>query len=49
MLAGELGVYSGSVKIGGTELADIHESSVIRHISLTEHSAFIFKGTIARI
>jgi len=46
ILAGELGNYTGSVKIGGTELSEADENSAVRHISLTEHSSYIFKGTI---
>jgi ABC-type transport system involved in cytochrome bd biosynthesis fused ATPase/permease subunit/uncharacterized membrane protein YbaN (DUF454 family) len=47
ILSGELRDYAGSVKIGEKELSEISEKSIIRHISLTEHSAYIFKGTIA--
>jgi|GEM_PF-84669 len=47
ILAGALKSYSGSVKIGGTELSQLADSSTARHITLTEHNAYIFKGTLA--
>ena len=47
ILSGELRDYAGSVKIGGTELSEAAEKSIVRHVSLTEHSAYIFKGTIS--
>ena len=46
ILSGELRDYAGSVKVGGTELSEAAEKSINRHISLTEHSAYIFKGSI---
>jgi ABC-type transport system involved in cytochrome bd biosynthesis fused ATPase/permease subunit/uncharacterized membrane protein YbaN (DUF454 family) len=48
ILSGELWDYAGSVKIGGTELSEAAEKSIIRHVSLTEHNAYIFKGTVAK-
>ena len=47
ILSGELRNYTGSVKIGKTELLGAAEKSIVRHVSLTEHNAYIFKGTIA--
>ena len=47
ILSGELRDYAGSVKIGGTELSKAAEKSIVRHVSLTEHNAYIFKGTAA--
>ena len=47
ILTGELKGYTGSVKIGGVELSEISESSIAKHISLSEHNSYIFKGTVA--
>ncbi len=46
ILSGELRDYAGSVKIGTTELMEAEEKSIVRHISMTEHNAYIFKGTV---
>lgn len=38
--------YGGSVRIGGTELAKIEESSLMRNITYVSHNSYLFKGTI---
>lgn len=38
--------YSGSVTIGGTELREIDESSLMREITYIGHQSYLFKGTV---
>lgn len=38
--------YSGSVKIGGTELSDIKESELMKNITYVSHQSYLFKGTV---
>lgn len=38
--------YKGSVKIGGTELCNISEESLMRNITYISHSSVLFKGTV---
>ena len=38
--------YTGSVKIGGTELSDIAESSLVQSITYISHNSYLFKGTV---
>ena len=38
--------YSGSVRVGGTELSDIAEVSLMEHITYVSHQSCIFKGSI---
>ncbi len=38
--------YKGSVAIGGTELHDISEESLMRNITYISHSSVLFKGTV---
>lgn len=38
--------YKGSVAIGGTELRDISEESLMRNITYISHSSVLFKGTV---
>lgn len=38
--------YKGSVAIGGTELRDISEESLMRNVTYISHSSVLFKGTV---
>lgn len=38
--------YKGSVTIGGTELKQIKESSLMEHITYISHNSYLFKGTV---
>ena len=38
--------YLGSVTLGGVELRDICESSLMRHITYIGHQSYLFKGTV---
>lgn len=38
--------YSGSVTVGGTELRDILESSLMQNFTYISHQSYLFKGTI---
>ena len=38
--------YSGSVKIGGMELRDIDETSLMKNITYISHQTYLFKGTV---
>ena len=38
--------YGGSIKIGGVELSDISETSLMENITYISHQSYIFKGTV---
>ena len=38
--------YSGSVKIGGAELSDISEESLMENFTYISHQSYLFKGTV---
>ena len=38
--------YSGSVKIGGRDLGDIEEQSLMKNITYISHQSYLFKGTV---
>ena len=38
--------YSGSVSIGGAELGDIDEASLMRSVTYVSHQSYLFKGTV---
>lgn len=38
--------YSGSVKIGGVELRDIAEESLMKNLTYISHQSYLFKGTV---
>ena len=38
--------YTGSLTIGGAELRDIDEASLMRHITYVSHQSYLFKGTV---
>ena len=38
--------YSGSVKIGSTELSELSEASLVENVTYISHNSYIFKGTV---
>ena len=38
--------YTGSVTIGGVELREVNESSLLRNITYVSHQSYLFKGTV---
>lgn len=38
--------YTGSITIGGTELKDIEEASLMENITYISHQSYLFKGTV---
>ena len=46
ILMGRSRGYSGSVTIGGAELREISEESLMRHITYISHQSYLFKGTV---
>ena len=46
ILMGRSRSYSGSVTIGGAELREISEESLMRHITYVSHQSYLFKGTV---
>ena len=38
--------YSGSLKIGGAELSQISEESLMKNITYISHNSYLFKGTV---
>ena len=46
ILMGRSRGYSGSVTIGGAELWEISEESLMRHITYVSHQSYLFKGTV---
>ena len=38
--------YNGSVKIGGTELSEISEESLMQNVTYIGHNSYLFKGTV---
>ena len=46
ILTGKNQGYSGSVTIGGVELSDINEDSLLKHITYIGHAGYLFKGTV---
>lgn len=46
ILMGRSKKYKGSIKIGDTELSDISEESLLKHITYVSHQSYLFKGTV---
>ena len=46
LLIGRNKGYTGSVAIGGAELRDIEEASLMRRITYVSHQSYLFKGTV---
>ncbi len=47
ILMGRNRKYAGSVAIGGVELTQLKESSLMDHITYISHNSYLFKGTVA--
>ena len=46
ILMGRNKVYAGSVTIGGVELREVNEGSLLRNITYVGHQSYLFKGTV---
>ncbi|MCM1364734.1 MAG: ABC transporter ATP-binding protein/permease [Faecalibacterium sp.] len=46
ILTGRNKGYAGSVKLGGTELSQISEESLMKSVTYISHSSYLFKGTV---
>lgn len=46
VLTGRNKGYSGSVTIGGCELSEISEDSLVRSVTYISHRSYLFKGTV---
>ena len=46
ILMGRSKNYKGSIKIGGTELSELSEESLMKHITYVSHQSYLFKGTV---
>ncbi len=46
ILTGRNKGYKGSVKIGGTELSEISEESLMRTVTYISHNSYLFKGSV---
>ena len=46
ILMGRNNGYTGSVSIGGVELREINESSLLRNVTYVSHQSYLFKGTV---
>ena len=38
--------YEGSIRFGNTELKELSEESIMKHMTLVNHNAYLFKGTV---
>ena len=46
ILMGRSKSYMGSVRVGGTELSDISEESLMKSFTYISHQSYLFKGTV---
>ncbi len=46
LLIGRNRDYSGSITIGGVELSQLNEQSLLEHVTYISHQSHIFKGTV---
>lgn len=46
LLMGRNKGYEGHIRIGGAELSEISEHSLMSHITLVTHNSYLFKGTV---
>lgn len=46
VLTGRIGGYTGSVTVGGTQLRDINEESLMRSFTYINNHSYLFKGTV---
>ncbi len=47
LMKGTLAGYTGSIQIGGKELSDISEASLMKNITFVSHNSLLFQGTVA--
>ncbi len=47
ILSGRNKGYTGSVTIGGMELAEVNEADLMKHVVLVRHNSYLFAGTVA--
>ena len=46
ILTGKNKDYSGSIRVGNTELSDISEKSLLKNVTYISHHSYLFKGTV---
>ena len=46
ILTGKNKGYTGTISIGGTELSDISEKSLLENVTYISHHSYLFKGTV---
>lgn len=46
ILMGRYKAYAGNIRIGGMELSEISEKSLMQNITYISHSSYLFKGTV---
>ncbi len=47
ILSGRNKGYTGTVAIGGMELAEVNEADLMKHVVLVRHNSYLFAGTVA--
>ena len=47
LLSGKNRLYQGKIEIGGVNLSEISEESLMEHVTLIRHNSYLFKGTVA--
>lgn len=46
ILTGKNKGYTGTISVGGTELSDISEKSLLENVTYISHHSYLFKGTV---
>ncbi len=46
LLSGSQSEYTGEIRLGGLELSEISENSLMSHVTLVSHNSYLFKGTV---
>lgn len=46
LLSGRIKKYDGTLSLGGVEIAEASEDSLVRHVTWIGHSSYIFRGTV---
>lgn len=46
LLTGRNKGYSGRIRMGGLELSEIAEESLMSHVTLVNHNSYLFRGTV---
>lgn len=47
LITAKYSAYSGKIRIGGQNVSELRESSILQHIQLITHKSYLFQGTIA--